>query len=486
MNKSCLTGCSFLTTVLACTLTASTLAAAYQDAQAGYQVDLPAQHLQIAGPGFIYSGDSGALVPELQPQEKDFNMVVAPAPQAVNKLFTHKFTTREFNKTWTDLQLLERSHVDTQKWTPKFYAPANFLTTQGQLVPFDVLAKDTLPANYKVSSREEDGKKFIVLSLENEVPVQEDTKTAPATPGQPHLAIKIALTSEQDRLYALISAVPLEDTRKQQADELQDHSPFKEKGIKEKYAARSKARAAYYQNLENNFLKSFRVQPGSSVSSLAVQDQTLNLTMPLPEQWFYTRYHTENEKLAASTTLMMPLDTIKLISDDLDKLTDKKYQGLVQEGLATNFAGLFTSRSHKFLEGMTEVVAVTSYENKTETPYAGYLKNKHETQKFLDTFFKDLDTVNAATNKEADALKTIKQTHQLNMDTDHGVLTLASQYELDGQTKLDYESRIGFTKAKFGSISYLRKAAPAKDNNSKTAARTGGEKLYQSLRLFTK
>ena len=154
MNKSCLTGCSFLTTVLACTLTASTLAAAYQDAQAGYQVDLPAQHLQIAGPGFIYSGDSGALVPELQPQEKDFNMVVAPAPQAVNKLFTHKFTTREFNKTWTDLQLLERSHVDTQKWTPKFYAPANFLTTQGQLVPFDVLAKDTLSASYKVSSRE--------------------------------------------------------------------------------------------------------------------------------------------------------------------------------------------------------------------------------------------------------------------------------------------------------------------------------------------
>ena len=72
------------------------------------------------------------------------------------------------------------------------------------------------------------------------------------------------------------------------------------------------------------------------------------------------------------------------------------------------------------------------------------------------------------------------------MDADHGVLTLASQYELDGQTKLDYESRIGFTKAKFGSISYLRKAAPAKDNNSKTAARTGGEKLYQSLRLFTK
>ena len=109
MNKSCLTGCTLLTSVLTCALTASTLAAPYRDAQAGYQVELPAQHLQIAGPSFLYSGDSGAQIPELQKQEKDFNMVVALEPQAVNKLLAHKFTTREFNKTWSDIQLLERA-----------------------------------------------------------------------------------------------------------------------------------------------------------------------------------------------------------------------------------------------------------------------------------------------------------------------------------------------------------------------------------------
>jgi hypothetical protein len=341
-----------------------------------------------------------------------------------------------------------------------------------------------------------------VLALENEVPEKDagkkdDRKKVIEEQAKPQLNLRIALTSSQDRLYALISAVPQEDTSKQQEDELKEHSPFKEKSIKNKYSDRAKARTAYYQQLESNFLKSFQALPVSKDSTLAVQDQTLGLTVPLPPEWFYTRYQTANNQQTASTTLLMPLSTITLISGNLDQLTAKNYKGLIQEGLATNFAELFTSRSHKFLDGMTEVLTLTSYQNKKEAPYAGYLKNKEETTKFLNTFFKALETT-AKTDADAkdnfspqDAtLKTLQQSHQLTMDSRHGVLTLASQYELNdsNKTRLNYDAKIGFTTDKFGSVSYLRKVNQEKDpgQDKKTTAGNGREKLYQSLQLFSK
>jgi hypothetical protein len=444
-------------------------------------VVLPAHHVQIAGPGFIYSGDSGSVQPELAKVEKDFRMVVAFQQEPVHKLLKHKFTTKDFLQTYADVQLLERSRVDTRKGLLKFYAPEHFLTAQEGLLPFDLIKKARLPDSYKIRSREEGGTKFLVLSLKSEPDADIDPVTAKSTaPAEPTLAIDIALTSAHDRLYALITAVPEEDTSKQQEKEIKEHSIFKEKSIKTKYAERAKARQGYYENSNTNFLKSFQtLEPVAAANKLQLQDKILALNMEIPADWFYAQYSACTDKMAANTSLVMPMSSLKMLGANLDQLTAHNYRGLVQESLSINFADTLTAnRNKKLLDNMTEVLAILSYENKIETPYAAYLKNKAETTKFLNNFFKDLET---GTLNQLDDLKTVKHEHQLLMDERQGLLKLSSQYTLKDAYNLNYDAKIGFTKSKFGSISYLRKAK--QDLPATTSSR---EKFFQSLQLFAR
>ena len=481
MKMNRLAGYSLLAALVCSVSTQVWAAPFYKDTQAGYQVELPAHHVQIAGPGFIYSGDSGSAHPELAKVEKDFRMVTAFQQEPVNKLLKHKFTTKEFLQTYADVQLLERSHVDTRKGVLKFYAPAHFLTAQEGLLPFDLIKKERLPESYKLRSREEGGTKYLVLSLKSEPEADKDTGTTKSTaPTEPTLAIDIALTSAHDRLYALITAVPEEDTSKQQDAEIKEHSLFKEKSIKTKYAERAKTRQAYYENSNTNFLKSFQtLEPVATVTKLQLQDKILALNVDIPADWFYAQYSVSNDKTAANTSLVMPMSSLKMLGTNLNQLTAHNYRGLVQESLSLNFADTLTAnRNKELLDNMTEVLAILSYENKIETPYASYLKNKAETTKFLNNFFKDLET---GTLNQLDDLKTVKHEHQLFMDERHGLLNLSSQYTLKDAYNLNYDAKIGFTKNKFGSISYLRK-----EKLEQAAATSSSKKFFQSLQLFAK
>lgn len=482
MKKTRLTGCSLLAALVCVVSTNAWAASFYKDTQAGYQIELPVRHVQIAGPGFIYSGDSGATQPELKKTEKDFQMVAAFKKENLNKLLRHKFTTKEFLQNYADVQLLERSHVDTRKGLFKFYDPANFLTTKEGLLPFDLLKENRLPASYKIKSREEGGRKFLVFSLTSEPEAIQETATTKnvSSVGQPAMSIDISLTSAHDRLYALITAVPENDTSKQLEAELKEHSIFKEKGIKTKYAEKEKARQAYYKNYNTNFLKSFQtMEPVSVTNKLQLHDKILNLHIDVPNDWFYAQYTTTNEKVAANTSFILPMSTAKLIGSNIDQLTTNNYRGLVQESLAVNFADTLTAKRNKeLLDNLTEVLAILSYENKIEKPYAEYLKNKAETTKFLNNFFKDLET---GTLNQDNELKTVKHEHHLFMDERHGLLNLSSQYALKDAYNLNYDAKIGFSKNKFGSISYLRKIKQDQrpTNNSR-------EKYFQSLQLFAR
>ena len=134
-------------------------------------------------------------------------------------------------------------------------------------LPFDLLTKDNLTFGYKISSREDRTNKFIILSLESNDKTNKDDNNLAQENFRPPLKINVALTSKNNRLYALISAIPEVDQKKALENELKQHSVFKEKSIKDKYATENQTRQNYYRQAQDTFLNSFKIQeplPGTT------------------------------------------------------------------------------------------------------------------------------------------------------------------------------------------------------------------------------
>lgn len=479
MKKSSIARTSLFVVLICAFSTCSLAAEAYSDLQSGYQVGLPAHHLQIAGQGFIYSADSGAMQSGLKNTEADFNMVLAVKPEHLQKWLGKKFTTRDFLKTYADVQLLERSNVDTHKAVSMLYAPENFLTAEPGFLPFDLLTKDNLTSGYKISSREDRTNKFIILSLESNDKTNKDDNNLAQENFRPPLKINVALTSKNNRLYALISAIPEVDQKKALENELKQHSVFKEKSIKDKYATENQTRQNYYRQAQDTFLNSFKIQePLPGTTSLFLRDKLLNIKVPVPQDWFYTQYIADNDKTRSQISYLLPMATLKLMGDNLGSLTSNNYKALVQDSLAINFTDtLRTDRPNKFLDNMTEVISIISYQNKKEAAYAEYLKNSAETSKFFKTFFKNLEV---DTEDNHGAFQARQREHQITVNPEQGLLILKSIYSYKDQEEFAYEAKVGFTKDKFGSIGYLHKLI------NKEKQTTDTEKLFQRLQLFSK
>jgi hypothetical protein len=477
MNKSI---ALLVTLSLLCTA-GTALAERYTDLGEGFAITVPEKHYaEIVGPGFFYNS--------MDKTSHDYNLVFAINPKALQKFAKQKYTTKDFLKTYADVQLLERSKVDTKKCDSKLFKPENFLTVEKGLIPLDAVDKEELPGTYKLSSQEVGGKKYLCMDLETEVKANsnnDDKKTLVTSADdninlttnnetgdadinldnlpdkkakksskveEKPLKIHIAVTSANDRLYALISGIPIEDTAAKIDKELEKHTAFKAKSIRKTLQDKADARNAEYNQTKLDFIKSFQTLTPQKSLPLLVSNNVLDYKMTLPKDWFYARIQDNAKEKQSDALIALPMDYLPYLAKFTTKSTNNNYKKIVQESLGIGLADTLTTNDPAYLlDNFHEALAIFGYKNSKEKPFETYLKDQDKTKKALDKFFTMLDKENPLKG-----LLTINfAKRDLILTPAQGNINFYSNLTYKEKYNLNYDGRLIFTKDMIGLIGYI-------------------------------
>jgi hypothetical protein len=481
MNKSI----ALLVTLSLVCSAGTALAERYTDLGEGFAITVPEKHYaEIVGPGFFYNS--------MGKNSQNYNLVFAINQKALQKVEKQKYTTKDFLKTYADVQLLERSKVDTKKCDSKLFKPENFLTYEKGLIPLDAIDKEELPGTYKLSSQEVGGKKYLCLDLETEVKTEANSKftskntqedsssneensevtsnnetgdadinldNTPAKTAKKSskdeakpLKIHIAVTSANDRLYALISAIPIEDTAAKIDKELENHTAFKAKSIRKTLQDKADERNAEYNQVKTNFIKSFQTLTPQKPLPLLVSNNVLDYKMTLPKDWFYARIQDTAKEKQSDLLVALPMDYLPNLAKFTNKGANNNYQKIVQESLGIGLADTLTTNDPAYLlDNFHEALAIFSYKNSHEKPFESYLKDSDKTKKALDQFFTMLDK-----EKPLQGLLTINfAKRDLILTPAQGNINFYSNLNYKEKYNLNYDGRVIFTKDTIGIIGYV-------------------------------
>jgi hypothetical protein len=480
MNKSI----ALLVTVSLLCSAGTALAERYTDLGEGFAITVPEKHYaEIVGSGFFYNS--------MGKNSQNYNLVFAISQKTLQKFEKQKYTTKDFLKTYADVQLLERSKVDTKKCDSNLFKPENFLTYEKGLIPLDVVDKEALPGTYKLSSQEVGGKKYLCMDLETEVKTEADSKytnkntqvtsldntnseaidnsetgdadinldntptnTAKKSPinEKKPLKIHIAVTSANDHLYALISAIPIEDTAAKIDKEIENHTAFKAKSIRKTFQDEADARNAEYNHVKNNFIKSFQTLTPQKSLPLMISNNILAYKITLPKDWFYARIQDTAKDKQSDLLVALPMDYLPNLAKFTNKAANNNYKKIVQESLGIGLADTLTTNDPAYLlDNFHEALAIFSYKNSKEKPFESYLKDQDKTKIALDKFFTMLDK-----EKPLQGLLTINfAKRDLILTPAQGNINFYSNLTYKEKYNLNYDGRVIFTKDTIGLIGYV-------------------------------
>ena len=397
----------------------------YTDLDSGFKLKTQPSWMEIGGKNFYGLAN--------KPDKKDtsLNLVCAFTAKEIREVTGKKFTTEEFRKKYKDLQVLERNGLSPDKVNYLLFMPDPYEIKPGNklaLASKELLDNSTITISTNKKGRQpyvylhiiDDGKSDKLKSLRRPVDMQ------------------IAVTSENNMLYAVLSMFPLPNLQAQKA-RIEEATPFSKDKVRTGYADDNKAKIDGYTASRKAFINGLSFfKPVKETEPYGFNDALLGGRIKLPEDWAYVQAHddTIDKKIPVKITLATPLNGVSeflTYYEAADDASDTK------DIAKLNF------------QKIKEVALFASSRTKEKNTFAELFNAPLMTNLIINKFIKE--GLNHPSVKETVSFKELKT--ESDFGNNYGTIKLSGNGSVKNNYYFNVNANLMFTPQNFGMVTYI-------------------------------
>ena len=446
MNKFLVSSVTAL--LLAGSVSALASAGAYTDPESGFKLKTQPSWMQICGKSFY------GLASKPDKKDSSLNLVCAFTAKEVQEATGKRFTTEEFRKKYKDLQVLERNSLSPDKVN---YLP--FMPDPYEIKPGNKLAlasKELLDnASISISTNKKGRQPYVYLHIIDDA--KTDNQESPRRP----VDMQIAVTSENNMLYAVVSLFPLPDLQVQKT-KIEEATAFSKDKVRTGFADDNKAKLDGYTASRKAFLKSLSFfAPVKDSTPFGFNDELLGGRIRLPEGWAYAQVNddTTDKNIPVKITLAAPWITVS------EFLT---YHEEVGNALDSHDVSKINYQK------ISEAALFASSRTKGKNTFAELFESPLLTNLIADKFIKE--GLNHPSVKEFVDFKEI--TTKSDFGNNYGTIKLTGNGSVKNNYFFNINANAMFTPQNFGLASYISKDGKKMDAEL--------EKTFRNIKLASK
>ncbi|MBQ9635067.1 MAG: hypothetical protein IJV12_02515 [Acidaminococcaceae bacterium] len=271
----------------------------YTDLDSGFRLKAQPAWMEIGGKDFY------GLANKPDKKEVSLNLICAFTAKQIEEATDEKFSTNEFKQKYKDLQVLERNGVSPDKVNYLMFMPDPYEIKKDNtlsLLPKELLDNSTIG----ISTGKQGKNQYVYLHMVD----KGDSDTLKKL--HRSVDVQLALTSENDMLYAVISTFPLPNL-KAQKEEIEEATPFTKKKVRSDLADGNKAKINGYISSRKAFLQGLSFfTPAKDTVPYGFNDALLGGRVKLPEDWAYVQVNDDSvyDKIPLKVTLATPWNGI--------------------------------------------------------------------------------------------------------------------------------------------------------------------------------
>ena len=418
----------------------------YTDFDSGFTLKTQPSWMEIGGKNFY------GLANKPVNNEASLNLIRAFTAKEVQEAIGKKFTTDEFRKKYKDLQVLERNGLSPDKVNYLLFMPDPYEIKPGNKLS---LASKELLDNSTISiSTNKNGRlPYVYLHI-----VDDGKKDKPKSPGRP-VDMQIAITSQNNMLYAVVSMFPLPDIQLQET-KIKEATPFSKEKVRTVFSNDNKTIIDGYNASRKAFLKGLSFfKPVKETEPYGFNDALLGGRIKLPEDWAYAQANddTIDQKIPVKVTIATPL------SDVSDFLTYYEAAGKASDKQEV---------SKESFQKIKEVALFASSRTKEKNTFAELFDSPLMTNFLIDKFIKD--GLNHPSVKEIAEFKELKT--ESDFGKNYGTIKLSGNGSAKNNFLFNVSANLMFTPQNFGMATYI-----ARDDNKMSADM---EKIFERIKLI--
>ena len=412
----------------------------YTDLDSGFRLKSQPSWMEIGGKDFY------GLANKPDKSETSFNLVCAFTAKQVEDATERKFTTKEFKQKFKDLQVLERNGVSPDKVNYMIFMPDPYEIKEDNVL--SLLPKELLDnSSIGISTGKQGKNQYVYLHIVD----NGDAKALKTL--RRSVDVQLALASENDMLYAVVSAFPLPNL-KAQKEKIEAATPFTRKKVRSETVDGNKAIINGYIASRKAFLQGLSFfSPEKETVPYGFQDAMLGGRIKLPEDWAYVQVNDDTvyEKIPLKVTLAMPWRGVSDLLTGQEKATadDSKNKDAIAQESALDRKDLAKLNFQK----ISEAAVFASSKTKDKNTFAPLFETPMLTQLLIDKLIKD--GINHPTVK--DFLVFNKLETKSDFNSNYGKINVTGSGTLKNNFSFHVNTNAMFTSDSFGLTSYFSK-----------------------------
>ena len=401
----------------------------YTDLDSGFRLKAQPSWMEIGGKNFY------GIANKPDKKEASVNLVCAFTAKEVEEETGKKFSTEEFMRKFKDLQVLERNGISPDKVNYIIFMPDPYEIKEDNklsLVPKELLDNSSI----SISTNKKGKTPYVYLHIVEKSDKDDDALKKLLRP----VDVQLALTSQNDMLYTVVSTFPLPNL-KEQKKIIEEATPFSREKTRNEFNGGNKEKLNSYIASRKAFLNGLSFfPPQREKESYGFTDALLGGKIRLPEDWAYMQVNddTINEKIPLKLTLATPWKGVSDIlncRDGAESALDKKDIGKL------NF------------QKINEVMLFASSKAKDKNAFAELFNSPLLTQLAVDRIIKE--GLKHPSVKNFVDFKELKATS--NFTENYGKIYLTGNGSVKNSYEFNLDANVMFTPQNFGLTCYIAK-----------------------------
>ena len=420
----------------------------YTDPDSGFRLKTQASWMEIGGKNFY------GLASKPDKKDSSLNMVCAYSAKEVQEATGKRFTTDEFRKKYKDLQLLERNGLSPDKVNYVLFMPDPYEIKPGNklaLASKELLDNSTL----SISTNKKGRQPYVYLHI------VDDGKTDRQKSLRRAIDMQVAITSENNMLYTVVSIFPLPDLQAQKA-KIEEATPFSKEKVRTGFSDDNKERIDSYTASRKAFINGLSFfKPVKDTEPYGFNDALLGGRIKLPEDWAYVQANDDNidKNIPVKITLAAPwINVSELLTyhEEVENALDN------QDVSKINY------------QKISEVALFASSKTKDKNTFAELFESPLLTNLIADKFIKE--GLNHPSIKEYLDFKEIKT--KSDFGNNYGTVKLTGSGSVKNNYFFNVDANAMFTPQNFGLTAYISKDDKNLDEEF--------EKVFKRIKLAAK
>lgn len=413
--------------LLAGSFTAFAAANTYADMDSGFKLKSQPSWMEIGGKNFY------GLANKPDKKETSVNLVCAFTAKEVEEATGKKFTTEEFLKKFKDLQVLERNGLSPDKVNYLLFMPDPYEIKEKNKL--SLLPKELLDhSSISISTSKKGKVPYVYLHVvgNNDEKALKNLRRS--------VDMQVALTSQNDMLYAIVSTFPLPNL-KSQKEKIEEATPFTKKKVRNELTGGNKEKVNAYIAARKAFINGITFfKPLKETEPYGFTDALLGGKVKLPEDWAYVQVNddTVSDKIPLKLTMAAPWAGVSEV------LTYRNELGNALDGKDVEKLNF---------QKISEVAFFASSKAKNKNEFAQLFESPFLTQLLIDKLIKE--GINQKSVKSIVDIKELKTSSDFTES--YGTINLSGNGKIKNHFDFNLNAKIMITPQNFGMASYFSK-----------------------------